>query len=140
MVASTAAFARAKWERRSGNLPEVVLWRELRKRPGAYKFRRQHPISNCVVDFACLDRRLVIEIDGAAHDRGNRPERDVRRDAFLRSRGFEVIRIPAREILSNLAGAIAAIVLACDQRSPLHHQPAAGGPPPRSGEICKSQS
>jgi very-short-patch-repair endonuclease len=134
--ASDAAYKRAKRERRSGNLPEVILWRELRKRPGGYKFRRQHPISDCVLDVACLERRLAIEVDGAAHDRGDRPERDVRRDAYLRSRGFEVLRISAREILGNLEGAIMTVVVACDRRSPLHHQPVAGGPPPRSGEVA----
>ena len=135
LLASGGAFKLAKRERRSGNLPEVMLWRELRRRPGGHKFRRQHPISDCVLDFACLDRRLAIEIDGAAHDRGDRPERDARRDAYLRSRGFEVLRLSARDVLRNLDGVVIAIVSACDRRSPLHHQPSAGGPPPRTGEV-----
>jgi very-short-patch-repair endonuclease len=135
LAASDAAFKIAKRERRSGNLPEVLIWRELRKRPGGYKFRRQHPLSEIVLDFACLECRLAIEIDGQAHDRGDRPERDERRDSFLRSRGFAVLRLPAKYVLKDLAGAIAAIVAACDERLPLHHQPAAGGPPPRSGEV-----
>jgi very-short-patch-repair endonuclease len=135
LSANDPAFKLAKRERRSDNLPEVLLWRELRKRPGGYKFRRQHPISDCVIDFACLERRLAIEVDGEAHSRGHRPGRDEARDSYLGSRGFEVLRIPARDVLSNLEGAITAIVRACDQRLPLHHQPLAGGPPPRSGEV-----
>ena len=135
MAASAKAFAVAKRERRSGNLPEVLLWRELRKRPGSYKFRRQHPLGDYVLDFACLDRRLAIEIDGQAHERGDRPMRDARRDAHLHRRGFAVLRLNARDVLKDLDGAVAAIVAACDASQPLHHQPAAGGPPPRSGEV-----
>ncbi|KPF78823.1 endonuclease domain-containing protein [Novosphingobium sp. AAP93] len=133
LSASANAFRIAKRERRSGNLPEVLIWRELRKRPGGYKFRRQHPLGDVVLDFTCLERRVAIEIDGIAHERGDRPERDVRRDAWLDVRDFAVLRIPARYVLGNLEGAIAAIVSACDARSPLHHP--SGGPLPRSGEA-----
>ncbi len=135
LSASANAFKVAKRERRSGNLPEVLVWRELRKRPGGHKFRRQHPIGEYVLDFACLDRRLAIEIDGEAHDRGDRPERDMRRDAVLATRGFAVMRVAARDVLRDLESAISGIVAACDGRLPLHHQPVAGGPPPRTGEV-----
>jgi len=67
LAASDAAFRIAKRERRSGNLPEVLVWHELRKRPGGFKFRRQHPIGDLVLDFVCLERRVAIEIDGFAH-------------------------------------------------------------------------
>jgi very-short-patch-repair endonuclease len=140
LAASAQAYSIAKRERRSGNLPEVLVWRELRKRPGGYKFRRQHPLSEVILDFACLERRLAIEIDGEAHNRGDRPERNERRDAFLRSQGFAVLHLPAGYVLNDLAGAIAAIVTACSERPPLHHQPAAGGPPPRSGEVFRNDS
>ena len=135
LAASDRAFRTAKRERRSGNLPEVLFWRELRSRPGGFKFRRQHPIGEVVLDFACLERRLAIEIDGIAHDMGDRPERDQRRDAWLHAQGFAVIRIPAIQVLQDLNGAIETIVAACTARPPLHHRPAAGGPPPRSGEV-----
>jgi very-short-patch-repair endonuclease len=137
LSASDAAFKTAKRERRSGNLPEVLIWRELRKRPGGYKFRRQHPISEIVLDFVCLERRVAIEIDGLAHDMGDRPERDERRGAFLQSRGFMVLRLPASHVLSDISAAITAIVAACDERSPLHHRAAPGGPPPRDGEVFR---
>ncbi len=135
LSASANAFRVAKRERRSGNLPEVLIWRELRNRPGGYKFRRQHPLGEVVLDFACLERRLAIEIDGVVHERGDRPERDLRRDAWLASRGFAMLRLPASYVLDNLDGAIAAIVDACDARLPLHHP--AGSPPPRSGEVLR---
>jgi len=135
LSASDQAFKLAKRERRSGNLPEALVWRELRKRPGGFKFRRHHPLSELVLDFACLERRVAIEIDGKAHDMGDRPERDERRDAYLRSRGFAVLRVPAAFVLKDLNAAIEGIVAFCLEQSPLHHRTASGGPPPRSGEV-----
>ena len=123
----------ARNERRSGNLPEVVLWRALRSRPGNFKFRRQHPIGPFSIDFTCLAARLAIEVDGEAHNRGDQPMRDDVRDARLATLGFRTIRISAREILSDLDAVVRAIVTACEAGQPLH-QPAAG-PPPRSGEV-----
>ena len=138
LSASPDARQLARRERKSGNLPEVLIWRELRKRPGGYKFRRQHPLSELVLDFACLERRIAIEIDGISHDMGDRPERDVKRDAYLVARGFAVLRLPARYALENLEGAIMAIVAACDERGPLRmgsaHRPL------RSGEVLEEAS
>ncbi|WP_044335986.1 endonuclease domain-containing protein [Sphingomonas hengshuiensis] len=115
-------------------LPEVLLWQALRKRPGAFKFRRQHPQLEYQLDFACLETRLAIEVDGEAHARGTQPQRDAVRDERLAALGFATLRIPAAEILRDLDAVITGIVTACRARSPLHHRPAAGGPPPRSGE------
>ena len=137
LAASPAAFKLAKRERRSGNLPEVLLWRELRQRPGGFKFRRQHPIDDFSLDFACLEARLAIEIDGEAHSRGNRPERDQHRDQTLARLGFSTLRIPARDVLSDLDAVIRMIVAKCDARSPLLRP--AGGPPPRSGEVLMAE-
>jgi very-short-patch-repair endonuclease len=119
------------------SLPEVLLWRELRKRPGGYKFRKQFPQLDFSIDFACLAARLAIEIDGEAHDRGDQPQFDEQRDDSLREAGFSVMRIPAREVLRNLEGVVMGIVARCDQVGPLHHPPAAGGPPPRAGEELR---
>ena len=134
--AENSAFKTAKRERRSYNLPEVLVWRELRKRPGGHKFRRHHPLSKLTLDFTCLERRVVIEIDGIAHEMGERPERDERRDAYLHSRGFLILRIPARQVLRDLDETVEAIVATCADRLPLHHPP--GGPPPRLGEVLEA--
>jgi very-short-patch-repair endonuclease len=135
LSASSNARQVARHERQSGNLPEVLLWRELRKRPGGYKFRRQHPLSQIVLDFACLETRLAIEIDGEAHDRGDSPVRDMKRDAYLRVRGFTVLRLPAQYVLENLEGAITAIAMACDERQP--HRTDYAGRPLRAGEVLE---
>ena len=137
VAASPAAFKLAKRERRSGNLPEVVLWREFRKGPRGFKFRRQHPIGDFSLDFACLEARLAIEIDGEAHSRGDRPERDQHRDQTLARLGFSTLRIPARDVLTHLDAVIRMIVAKCDARSPLHRP--AGGPPPRFGEVFAAE-
>ena len=118
--------------RRTMSLPEVLLWQRLRGSPGGVSFRKQHPIDPYVVDFYCSSSRLVIEVDGEAQDRGDRPEHDERREASLRERGFRILRITAREVLRDPDGAAAVIVAAA--ASPLHHRAARGGPPPRAGE------
>jgi very-short-patch-repair endonuclease len=114
------------------SLPEVLLWKELRKRPGGYKFRRQFPQADFSLDFACLEARICIEVDGEAHSRGENPQRDELRDQKVREAGFAVLRIGACEVLSNMEGVIAGIVARCDELGPLHRP--SNGPPPRSGE------
>ena len=100
---------RARQLRQSMSLPEVLLWRELRKRPKGLKFRRQHPSGPYVADFYCHDARLIIEIDGEAHDRGERPIRDIERDKWFEARRFCVLRIPAHEVLSDLDAVVTLI-------------------------------
>lgn len=123
---------RARKLRRRLSLPEVMVWQVLRSRPNALKFRRQFPIGPFTADFACLDRRLIIEIDGETHGLDDQPKRDASRDALLRRKGFRVMRIAARNVLKDMDGIIRGIVAAAEDVGPLH-QPAAG-PPPRSGE------
>jgi very-short-patch-repair endonuclease len=116
------------------SLPEVLLWQVLRKRPEGLKFRRQFPIGEITADFACLGRRLIVEVDGQAHDYGDQPRRDLARDAILRREGFEVMRIAARDVLRDLDSVIRGIVARCTEAGPLHRSAALSGPPPRSGE------
>ncbi len=118
--------------RRTMTPPEIALWQIFRQRPQGIKFRRQHPIGPYVVDFCCLTARLVVEIDGMVHDRGESPAYDMRRTRFLEERGFTVMRIAASDVLADpVEVASSAVALA---ESPLHHRAAPGGPPPRAGE------
>jgi very-short-patch-repair endonuclease len=116
------------------SLPEVLLWQQLRQRPDGFRFRKQFPQDQYVIDFACLAARLAIEVDGETHDRGDRPQRDEARDAHLTSLGFAMMRIPAREVLGDLERVVAGIVAQCRALRPLHHAAPRRGPPPRSGE------
>ena len=122
----------ARAARKAMSFPEVLLWQQLRRQPGGFRFRRQHPQLGYRLDFACLEARLAIEIDGEYHGRSDRPERDAARDARLADIGFATLRIPAREVLNDLDAVITGIVAACRERGPLHRP--SDGPPPRSGE------
>jgi len=123
---------RARILRRELSLPEVLLLKALRGRPNGLKFRSQFPVRGITTDFACLSHRLIIEVDGEGHNRGDQPRRDAARDALLKEEGFDVMRILARDVLSNLDGVVFGIVARCNDLGPLHH--AGHGPPPRSGE------
>ena len=125
----TGTIDKARKLRREMSLPEGLLWRELRARPGGLKFRRQHPSGAYVLDFFCNDARLAIEIDGESHGMGDRPARDAARDAWFAKAGITTLRIPARAVLQDLGAVVQGIVAACGERLPLHHP--AGGPPPR---------
>ncbi len=123
--------ATARELRRTMSLPEVLVWRALRARPDGLKFRRQHPVGRYVLDFYCREAGLAIEIDGEAHDRGDRPDRDTRRDAALQSKGISTLRIAARDVLGDLDAVIRHIVAEAGARTPLHHPASPDGPPPR---------
>jgi len=104
---------RARALRRSMTLPEDMLWQVLRQRPEGLKFRNQHPIGRCIVDFYCPATRLVIEIDGESHSMGDQPERDLRRDAWLSGQGLRVIRFAATDVIRDLESVVTAILVAC---------------------------
>ena len=114
------------------SLPEVLLWTELRKRPSGLKFRRQHPAGPYVLDFFCAARRLAVEVDGEAHGRGDRPTRDAVRDAWLREQGVRVLRIAARDVLSDMAGVVRLIEDAALRGD--YPSTSFAGPPPLPGE------
>ncbi len=129
--AGRGSVGNARRLRREMSLPEVLLWRELRKRPAGLKFRRQHPAGRWVLDFYCADARPAIEIDGEAHSRGDRPERDAARDAVLAREGVFTLRLAARDVLNDFDAVFRMILASAQDRLPLHHPAAPGGPPPR---------
>jgi len=110
--------------------PEALLWQQLRQRPNGIKFRRQHPLDPYVVDFFCPVARRVIEIDDWAHDSAEQAERDEKRDKVLTERGFTILRIPAGDVMRDVALAASAILARVE--NPLHRP--WGGPPPQPGE------
>ena len=119
----------ARRARREMSLPEILLWQRLKGAPDGIRFRKQHPIGDYRADFYCAAAKMVIEVDGIAHDMGDRPARDEVRAGHLEGRGYQVLRIPAGDVLKD-ADAVAQAIVNYAGR-PLHHQPAAGGPPPR---------
>jgi len=123
------AYRNAKRLRREMTLPELLLWRQLRRRQTGYRWRKQHPVGPYTLDFYCDAAKLCVEVDGEAHGRGDRPAQDERRNAWLAENGIETLRIPAVEVLRNLDGVLGQIVEHARKRAPLH-QPSAGPPPP----------
>jgi very-short-patch-repair endonuclease len=92
------------------SLPEVKLWHILRQRPEGFKFRRQHPCEPYVAVFYCHEARLVIEVDGEAHNRADAPQRDEQRDCWFEDKGLTVLRVPAVDILNELEAAVMSIM------------------------------
>jgi len=109
-------ISRARQLRREMSLPEVLLWQHLRREPEGIKFRRQHSIGNYCLDFFVASPKLAIEIDGIAHDMDDRPGRDEAREAFLRGQGFEVVRVPATEVLRSPEDVAEMLVRHCQRR------------------------
>ena len=108
----------ARQARREMSLPEILLWQRLKGSPNGIAFRKQHPIGPYRADFYCAAAKLVIEVDGAAHDMGDRPVRDETRTTWLNLKGYRVIRISASDVLRDADGAAASIVAAA--QAPLH--------------------
>ena len=106
----------AKRLRKEMTPPEIALWLALRGNDVGLRFRRQHAAGQYVLDFYCAPARLAIEVDGEAHNRGDRPERDVTRDAWLVAQNIRVLRYPAREMLANLDDIVRQIIAAAVQR------------------------
>jgi very-short-patch-repair endonuclease len=92
---------RARQLRKNPTEAERLLWRELRLwRIDGFKFRRQQPLGPFIVDFVCLERRLVVEIDGGQHaQQGNY---DNQRDGWLRDQGFVVLRFWNHDVLRGI--------------------------------------
>ncbi|WP_188449090.1 endonuclease domain-containing protein [Sphingomonas psychrolutea] len=140
LTAPGETVRRARKQRREMSLPEIILWRVLRQRPGGLKFRKQHPAGFYVLDFFCAEVKLAIEIDGEVHARGDQPAFDQRRDAQLALYGIATLRIPASDALRNLDAVVIHIIEAVRARLPLHHLPEeANGPPPPAGEELKGR-
>ena len=79
---------------------EIRLWQRLRgSRIAGCKFRRQHPFLDYVLDFVCLEKRLVVEVDGGQHLEN---ERDQVRDGRLHEAGFRVLRFWNNQVLQEM--------------------------------------
>ena len=87
------SLSRARHMRAASTEAEDVLWQTIRsRRLDGLKFRRQVPIGPYIVDFLCTEHRLVIEVDGSRHGEPGQIEHDARRDAWLRNRGYDIVR------------------------------------------------
>ena len=136
---TVASVRRARKLRREMSLPEVLLWQVLRQRPGNQKWRHQHPAGEYDLDFYCDAAKLCVEVDSEAHERGDRPETDARRDAWLAARGVRTMRIAARDVLRDLDAVVRVIVHETGSARPSTTR-CAGGPPPPSLRLGEELS
>ena len=82
---------------------EKTLWEYIRAKQLSVKFNRQHIISDYIVDFVCIEKKLIIEIDGGYHSEYEQIEKDEFRTKRLENLGFTVIRFKNEEVLGNIS-------------------------------------
>jgi len=94
---------------------ERALWFLLRRKQiDGHRFRKQVPIGKYIVDFACLDARLMIEVDGGQHSDAAAADRE--RDAWLKLQNFRVLRFWNNDVLSNQEGVMQVVLEALEQK------------------------
>ncbi|MFB9051707.1 leucine--tRNA ligase [Formosa undariae] len=105
---------RAKEMRANPTQAEAALWESLRGKKIEHKFRQQHLIEDFIVDFVCLDKRLVVEVDGGIHE--SQVEADAARTLVLEEKGFKVIRFLNEKVLGDIDGVLNIIKQELSQR------------------------
>ena len=91
--------------RQNNTRPEEIFWYRVRNRRfHGLKFRRQEPIGKYIVDFVCIEKKLVIELDGGQH--AEQITYDQERTKFLKKLGYRVIRFWNNEVCTNLLGVL----------------------------------
>jgi ATP-dependent helicase HrpA/adenine-specific DNA-methyltransferase len=120
--------------RKKATEPERILWRRLRNRSfGGYKFRRQHPFDDYVLDFYCPSAKLAIELDGGGHNYHAGQIRDLKRSKFLAAHGVAVLRFWNHQVRQELDSVLRAIWFALEQRQ--QNKPSPKSSPFEKGEA-----
>ena len=120
--------AHARELRNNMTYAEKRLWERLRAhRLNGWKFRRQHAMGRYIVDFVCLEARIIVELDGGQHDAQR--NYDAARDRWLTEQGFQVIRIWNNAVTQNVAGVAEAILRAVRHPHPVLPPSRGKGPP-----------
>lgn len=103
---------------------ERFVWQRVRYRQlGGHKFRRQRPLGPYVVDFVCLERRVVLELDGGQH--AEQAEEEAARARWLEAQGFRVVRFWNHDVFGNWDG-VSQVIWDCLQSPPPQPSPARG--------------
>jgi very-short-patch-repair endonuclease len=127
------ANAVARRLRKTMTPQEVKLWVHLRSwKNRGYHFRRQCPRDGYILDFACLPKQLIVEVDGGQHNSDQQLIKDKERDDHFRELGFRVLRFWNSDIDKNLPGVLESID--AELRAVTPTRPANAGHPPPSGE------
>ena len=122
--------ARARGLRKNPTEAEKLMWNHLRFwQVDGYKFRRQQPLGKYIVDFVCLEKKLIIELDGGQH--AEQVEYDSTRDGWLGAQGFRIIRFWNNDVLKNSDGVKQEILTALQDTPFLNPSPQGGRRPIR---------
>ncbi|MBM3580021.1 MAG: single-stranded-DNA-specific exonuclease RecJ [Alphaproteobacteria bacterium] len=101
---SAETLAKAKTLRANQTDAESLLWYYLQnKQLDGHKFRRQQPIGNYIADFVCLEKKLVVELDGGQHNEESGIKYDQKRTDFLQQSGFRVLRFCNEQVFKNIS-------------------------------------
>ncbi len=93
----------AKQNRQNQTEAEETLWQAVRNRNiDGYKFRRQHPIAGFIPDFVCLEKKLIIEIDGGYHNETEQKQYDEGRAEWLKEHQYKLLRFTNEQVINNL--------------------------------------
>jgi leucyl-tRNA synthetase len=124
----------AKVMRKEYTVAEGVLWTELRRNNLGERFRRQHPIGGFIPDFVCLEKRLIVEVDGGYHYEAEQAELDEARTLELEQKYlFKVLRFTNEEVMYDVSNVISQIRIALDNRKSYKDESAFPTPPPSEG-------
>lgn len=85
---------------------EKAIWSQLRNSQLGVRFRRQHVIGDYIVDFVCLEKHLVVEVDGRYHDSEEQKKEDEIRTEYISQMGFRVFRLSNSEVIGNIESAV----------------------------------
>jgi very-short-patch-repair endonuclease len=96
---------------------EKVLWEHLRAKQLSVKFNRQHIIGDYIVDFVCIEKKIVIEVDGGYHSEYEQIDKDENRTQRLNDWGFSVIRFKNEEILGDISNVLNKIKSRLNEKS-----------------------
>ena len=114
---------RATALRRNMTDAEKRMWNHLRNRQlGGHKFKRQWSLGPYIVDFCCIERRVVVEVDGGQHS----PQSDGRRTTELNAMGYRVVRFWNNDVLENTEGVLTSLLAELEPHPQPHPQPPAG--------------
>jgi very-short-patch-repair endonuclease len=112
---------------------ERRLWFHLRNRELlGFKFRRQHPLGNRILDFYCEEAKLAVELDGSGHYYDLKREDDLDREIELYEKGVRILRFSNSDVLENVDGVLNLIIYAIDPEKSLWAEPSVPKPSPQS--------
>ncbi|MFZ1786199.1 MAG: DUF559 domain-containing protein, partial [Ferruginibacter sp.] len=138
----TIAFA--KQNRKEATVEEDIIWQEIRNRKIAdHKFRRQHPIAGYIPDFVCLEKRLIVEIDGEYHNDDEQKIFDQGRQGWLEEAGFTMIRFTNDQVNNNLHTVLKDMEQALLNKETVAEEAGSGSPLPgrgAGGEVKRETS